>query len=137
LRLFFSLAKTDPVSIEINTVTLSRLLMLYALNWTVAGASFFFLIKSLQPVGWDYFLTFNGINALSGFIGFISILTPAGIGVREGTIVLLLASILSRGVSSIASIVSRFWLVSAEILLLAFVGIYSLMKKVFSTLHGE
>ena len=131
LKLFFSFTNRVPAPIEFSYVTLLRVLLLYSLNWTLAGVSFYCLVQSLQPVTWHFFFTLNSISALAGFIGFVSIFTPAGIGVKEASMIYFLSAILPASVSSISTILSRLWLVAAELVLLAAIIIYFLLRRVF------
>ncbi|MBI5957020.1 MAG: hypothetical protein HY871_08465, partial [Chloroflexi bacterium] len=55
------------------------------------------------------------VFAASYVIGFLSLLTPSGLGVREGVMILLLAPAFSLPVATVISIVSRLWMISGEL----------------------
>lgn len=130
LKLFFSLTTKAPILIEFKYSTLLGILLLYSLNWTLAGVSLYYLIKSLQLITGQLFFALNSISALAGFIGFVSILTPAGIGVKEASLIYFLSDILPKSVSSISTVLFRLWLVTAELVLLAAIIFYLFVKKI-------
>ena len=49
-------------------------------------------------------------------IGFLSLLTPSGLGVREGILALLLAQVFAAPLPTVIAIVARLWMVLAELL---------------------
>ena len=66
------------------------LLAVYLLLWALLGVAFFLFIKSLTPVLISQLLVVTGIYAAAWSIGFLSVITPSGLGVREGVLSLLL-----------------------------------------------
>ena len=54
--------------------------------------------------------------AIAYTIGFVSLLTPSGIGVREGALYLLLAPVLGGGLATVAAIAMRVWVTLGELL---------------------
>src|SRR6266536_1314431 len=49
-------------------------------------------------------------------VGFLSLLTPAGLGVREGVLVLALGPVLPAGPALVVALVSRLWMMVFELL---------------------
>jgi hypothetical protein len=49
-------------------------------------------------------------------IGYLSLLTPSGLGVREGILALLLTEVFAAPLPTIIAIVARLWMVLAELL---------------------
>jgi glycosyltransferase 2 family protein len=47
--------------------------------------------------------------------GFLSLLTPAGLGVREGVLVVALAPVLPAGPALVVALLSRLWMMLAEL----------------------
>jgi glycosyltransferase 2 family protein len=88
----------------------------YALYWGVTGLAFAALIRSIFP------LPASGIPlAVAGYaasyaIGFLSLLTPAGLGVREAVLVLALAPVMPAGPALVVALVSRLWMMVFELL---------------------
>ena len=97
----------------------------YLLLWAFLGIAFFLFIKSLYPVSTSHILVVTGTYAVAWSIGFLSVITPSGLGVREGILSLLLTSVLPPAIATLVALLSRLWTLGAELLLggVAF-GIY-------------
>jgi uncharacterized membrane protein YbhN (UPF0104 family) len=57
-----------------------------------------------------------GIFALSWCAGFVVVIAPAGLGVREYTLALLLGSFIPSGEAIAISFLARLWWTAAEVL---------------------
>lgn len=99
-----------------------RLISGYLLLWGLLGTAFFLFIKSLAPVSAAQLLVVTGTYAVAWSIGILSVITPGGLGVREGILSLLLTSILPPATATLIALLSRLWTISAE---LAMTGIAS------------
>ncbi|MYI07141.1 MAG: flippase-like domain-containing protein, partial [Gemmatimonadetes bacterium] len=79
----------------------------YFVNWLVHGAAFALLASGLGiPVTWGVATT---AFAAAYFAGYMSLL-PAGIGVRESSLVLLLTPLLGAGPSVVLAVLHRVWI---------------------------
>ncbi len=90
--------------------------LVYVFSWILYGAAFTLLVNSIYPLSspWEWpYLTV--VFAASYVIGFLSLLTPSGLGVREGVMILLLAPAFSLPVATVISVVSRLWMISGEL----------------------
>lgn len=100
---------------ELPRATGRRLLLLvpgYILNWIVFGAAFASLAAGLGlPIP---FLFATTAFAAAYFAGYISFL-PAGIGVREGSLVFLLTPLLGPGPSVVLAALQRVWITAVEL----------------------
>ena len=94
---------------------LLRSLGVYLLLWGLLGAAFFLFIKSFYPVTASQLFTVTGIYATAWSIGFLSVITPSGLGVREGILSVLLTSILPPATAMLVALLSRLWTLSAEL----------------------
>ncbi|MDE0018640.1 MAG: hypothetical protein OXU51_20840 [Candidatus Poribacteria bacterium] len=105
----------------------------YLLLWGLFGTAFFLFIHSIHPVDASEIIIVTGIYAVAWIIGFLSFLTPSGLGVREGVLSLLLTTILPPATATLVALLSRLWTLSAELFLggLAF-GIYFRQRRVQS-----
>lgn len=103
----------------------------YLLLWGLLGTAFFLFINSIYPVDFSQLTMVTGIYAVAWSIGFLSFLTPSGLGVREGILSLLLTTVLPPAVAMLVALLSRLWTLSAELSLggLAF-GIYFKQRRV-------
>ena len=97
----------------------------YVLLWGLLGVAFFLFIKSIYPVEISQVLLVTSSYAAAWNIGFMSFLTPSGLGVREGALSLLLATVVPPATATLLALLARFWTLSVELFLggLAF-GLY-------------
>ena len=97
----------------------------YLLLWVLLGTAFFLFIKSFYPVVPSQLLLVTGTYAVAWSIGFLSVITPSGLGVREGVLSLLLTSVLPPATATFVALLSRVWTLGVELILggVAF-GIY-------------
>ena len=64
-----------------------RLFAVYILLWVYFGIAFLLFVKSLTPaIQLRHLLMVIGIYPLAWSIGFLSVVTPGGLGVREGVL---------------------------------------------------
>ena len=80
----------------------------------LAGFSFFFFFSAFYnlPLGSSVFVSASFI--ISYTIGILSFLAPAGIGVQEGVLLILLNSRVPSGVVVQVVLFSRLWTVTAD-----------------------
>ena len=90
---------------------------------TISGIAFYYKIFLGD------FYTIAGAFSISYFIGYASIITPAGLGIREGAFILLLPNYLSETQKLVFSISSRIWMTLAEILIFIVGGILLKVKS--------
>ena len=94
--------------------------------WGCQGLAFFLFVRSLVPVAWKDAGVLIACYAFSWIIGFLSFLTPSGLGVREGLLSLLLANYVSTPQAILIALLCRVWMLSAETTL---VGVAYLLKE--------
>jgi uncharacterized membrane protein YbhN (UPF0104 family) len=100
------------------------LLVCYAGCWCVYGFGFYLIATSVRlgpgsplvaPVGtFSLIRQLSGINAISWSAGLLSVVTPAGLGVREGVSSVLLGSLFVKPYPSLVPLVARVWVTIAE-----------------------
>lgn len=88
----------------------------YALYWVVTGLAFAALYRSLFPLAGGDVPLVVAAYAAAYAVGFLSLLTPAGLGVREGVLVVALAPLLPAGPALVVALVSRLWMMLFELL---------------------
>jgi len=88
---------------------------LYVGLWVLFGLAFFLFARRLTPLGWIRYLPVTGVYALAWVIGMVSVFAPAGIGVREGVLSILLAQYLPEPTAIVAALLSRLWITLAEL----------------------
>ena len=102
----------------------------YIVNWLIFGAAFVCLGRGL---GME--LTFGaGITAFAAayFAGYLAVFAPAGIGIRESSLLGLLTPVLGAEASLILSGLQRVWITATE-LVAASAGAFALRKPARAT----
>jgi glycosyltransferase 2 family protein len=88
----------------------------YALYWVVTGIAFAGLVRSLHPLAAADVPLAVAAYAAAYAIGFLALITPAGLGVREGVLTVALAQIMPVGVALAVALLSRLWMMLVELL---------------------
>lgn len=89
----------------------------HLLLWCCQGMAFFLFVKSLSPVLWGDAFWLTGCFAFAWIVGFLSFLTPGGLGIREGLLGVLLANYMPETQATFLALLCRLWMLTAEILL--------------------
>jgi glycosyltransferase 2 family protein len=92
-------------------------LSLYVLLWIIQGAGCYLLVRSFYPLGLSRLPMVAGAFALSWILGFIVLISPAGLGIREGIFTFALRLVVPEPVAIIAALMSRIWITGSEGLL--------------------
>ena len=92
------------------------LLLRYLVVWLAMGLSFAALARALTPYPLDVVPYLVASWAAAYVIGYLSLLTPSGLGVREGILALLLTEVFAAPLPTVIAIVARLWMVLAELL---------------------
>lgn len=92
------------------------LLVGYLFIWGFVGAAFFVLLNAIYPLPLTWLPTVVAIYAISWIAGFLTPFAPSGLGVREGTMILLLGQYLPVPAVTSAAILFRIWLILAEVI---------------------
>lgn len=109
------------IAAQLSTAHLLRLLSLGIIDWIFWGASFATLALALgrpNALGLAEF-TFHlvAVYPIAYAIGFLSLLTPSGFGVREGTFYLLLTPLLAGGYVTAIALAMRLWNILGEVVM--------------------
>ncbi len=128
----FRLLKREPLN---DMPSFGLLLKLVGVNILVGlpyGLGLFFAFNCFYPIGWNYFLIITAVYYAAALIGVAAIFAPAGIGVREGIVFLILPALIAKPVVIFATILTRIIITIAEIFLasLSFALDRHLAKKV-------
>jgi uncharacterized membrane protein YbhN (UPF0104 family) len=115
--------KRLPADFDMSYPDVLRILGLYVLCWCVYGTGFYLVATSfwVTDAPPDFFSSqarvipeMIGINSLSWSGGLLSIITPAGLGVREGIAGGLLSRVVGSPYPSLIPLVARIWITIAE-----------------------
>jgi len=109
-----STARRGPATPPPGTVAL--LTVGYAAYWLLTGLAFAVFVRSLYPLPAAEVPLVAAAYAAAYAAGFLSLLTPAGLGVREGVLVVALAPVLPAGPALVVALLSRLWMMAFELL---------------------
>ena len=97
-----------------NTLELYLLLLTH---WIIQGLAFFFLVKSIYPTSYVSLIPFIGIYAIAWVLSFLTFISPGGLGIKEGIMVLFLQSFMPVDVAIVISLFSRIVTILHETLI--------------------
>ena len=91
LNIALRLLKREPITLPLRYRDILLVTLSWATSWIIAGTAFYVLVLAVYPslplVALPICI---GIYALAWDVGFVSFITPSGLGFREGTIAFLL-----------------------------------------------
>jgi len=102
-------------------------LIVAGLMWLAYGLSFFFFVRALGIAGEPTWTTAVPLYAGAYLIGYLSFLTPSGLGIREGAMAFFLGAYLPSSVAVAVALLARLMAIAGE---LACVGLAWLSTKV-------
>lgn len=117
--------KTNETAQHVSFIEALVLLGWYVLVWVVFGLATACIAHGFPSVLGGSFLWLAGANVAAWLIGYLSVITPMGFGVREVTFVQLVSSTIVNGVASILALITRMWFIASELLFVGFVLLWS------------
>lgn len=106
-------------SVNLTAAHVTKMLLLDAGSWLLTGAGFTLLVSGVYALPSRLIPVVASANCLAGVISLTVALTPAGLGVHEGAVVLLLSPLLPAPLPALLAIVSRLWSTVARVCLWA------------------
>lgn len=106
----------EPVKLGLRTSDMMLFTFGHIGCWASYGVAFYLFVCSLQPVPIHDLPALGATFAAAWVIGFLSFLTPGGLGVREGALAYLLSFWLPAPVAIVVSLLSRIWVITGEML---------------------
>ena len=91
-----------------------RWLALYVVNWSLYTVAFWLLYLSFGE--WKAFMQVGPAFALAYVAGYAAVFAPAGAGIREGFLVLLLRSVMGEEAALVFALIARVWATAVELL---------------------
>lgn len=113
-------AEAEAIREQLRRGDLLRLLPGYLLTWVCYGCGLYLLGLAVYPLAPALLPGVIASFAVAWVIGFLSLITPSGIGVREGVLALLLATMMPQPIALLLALLARVWLTVAELCTLAF-----------------
>lgn len=109
LNLALRIFRRNPVELSLRYKHTLGILLLWCGLWVLNGIAHYFLIISIYPMPVIQLLVIIGVFSISWVVAFLSLLTPSGLGVMEGTLTFLLAFYLPLPVATVIALLSRVW----------------------------
>lgn len=129
INLFLKIFKKEKIDFNIKIKEYIFIVFLYFLVWIFSGLEFYLLIYSFTLKTYD-FVGILSIYPASWVVGFLSFLMPAGIGVREGMIFVLLKRYTGNEIAAVGSLLSRIQVTLGELFyLFFFIGDKKIWRK--------
>jgi glycosyltransferase 2 family protein len=108
------LAKQEPPRTRLGRSTFGvRWIAFYSLNWGIYSIAFWLLYLGLQPH--EPFLLIGPAFAAAYVIGYLALFAPAGVGVREGFMLVFLTPITGPAIGAALAIIARAWTTAVEL----------------------
>ena len=99
--------------VPIGTLNGLRWLALYTLNWGGYALAFWMLVRGLSLPG--SLLEIGPAFAAAYVFGYVVLVAPAGLGVREASMVALLAPVMGPPGAALAAVAARVWTTVVEV----------------------
>lgn len=104
------------IDIRLSFGRIAALVGLYLSMWLAQGIGFFVLINSFYRLSFAQLPVVVGGYSLAWILGFLVLISPAGLGIREGILTFALRLIMPEPVAIIAALLGRVWITVAEVL---------------------
>ncbi len=122
LRLAFRLGRSGDEVPRLDPWFGARWLGLYMPAWVGYGIAFGLLWASFPALPRVSWLAATGGFASAYFFGYAALFAPAGLGVREGALAVMLAPWTGAAGATLLAVIARLWMTLAELVPLVFVG---------------
>ncbi|MEK7636784.1 MAG: hypothetical protein AAB402_00135 [Patescibacteria group bacterium] len=113
----------------VTMIEVLALLVWYGLVWIVFGLATAMVWWSFPDLSAVTLSRLIGVNVAAWFVGYVSVITPMGLGVREVTFVKLTTGTLTNAVASLVALVTRLWFIVSELVFLSFVLLWSAIRR--------
>ncbi len=123
LNKILKMFKQEPVGYKPSFGNRISIFIWYIITWIFFGLSFHFFLKALIPEPALDFKFATGAYIAAYNLGYIALISPGGLGVREGVITALLATSLGQPIAASISLIHRILITIAE----AFISLLALL----------
>jgi len=119
LNLGLRIMKKKSIKLDFRYMDIAVFIGIYFVLWLVNGVAFFYLVRSIYFIDYSKILFLSGAFAVAWVMGFVSLISPGGLGVREGILSVLLSIYMPLPIAIIISLISRVWAIIVEFLFAA------------------
>lgn len=106
----------QPVELGLRASDMAFFTLGHVGCWVAYGGAFCLFVCSLRPVPLRDLPLLGATYAAAWVIGFLSFLTPGGIGIREGVLAYLLGLWLPGPIAVVIGLLSRLWVTAGELI---------------------
>jgi len=117
INFFLRLLKKEPIEIGLNFSQIFIMTAYYCIIWFCFGIAFYFLINSVTFIIPSKIPILTGSFAISSTIGVVALFAPAGLGVREAILAVLLNNFFPISLAILLSLLSRIWVSIGELVM--------------------
>ncbi|MGC4175306.1 lysylphosphatidylglycerol synthase domain-containing protein [Demequina sp.] len=114
VALAFRVTKRTEDPVHISGRALAASAGWSVLMWLLLGLQAWLLLREIAPGEKSTYILATGAFALAWLVGFLVVIAPAGAGVREAALVVLLASVATQAQALSLALVSRFVMTAAD-----------------------
>jgi uncharacterized membrane protein YbhN (UPF0104 family) len=107
--------RRPPLRVTLTGRAIGWIILRYVVVWFAEGLSFVAMVRALTPFGWPAVPHLAAAWTGAYIIGYLSLITPSGLGVREAVMVVLLGTVLPAPVAAVVALATRLWMVLAEL----------------------
>ena len=106
----------QPIDINLSFRDLAAIFIFYLGSYVLWGLALFLFTNALTPLPLTYFAPFLGVFPAAYALGLVAPFAPAGLGVREGTLTILLSFFVPLPVATVIALLTRPWMMGVEII---------------------
>jgi len=133
LNRLLKILKREPVEYRPDIKNRMAIFVWYLITWILFGLAFHYFLEALLdrstlPINYSV-----GTYIAAYILGYISFLSPGGLGFREGVMTALLTPFLGVGLSVSISLIHRVWITCAE----AIISLIALLTYRFRSKKSE
>ncbi len=85
-------------------------------SWVFFAIGYYWLLDGIYPSSWKATIIYSGIYAISWLAGFLAVVSPSGLGIREGVQAYLLSIFVPPSVAVTIALLQRVWLTVGDLL---------------------
>jgi hypothetical protein len=113
-----------PVTLTFSYGRILFIIVWYIVIWGLAGLQYFFFLNSFYYLPSSKIVVLTSINAASWLVGAVSMISPGGIGIKEGVFVFIFKSVIPVSIAIILALFLRFASIAWDLLVAAIFFIF-------------
>ncbi len=106
--------KKETIEIDFGYWSILKFVLIFIVSWLLHSLAFYVLVNSMTPIDSVNLIKFATILPLCWVIGYIILLAPGGLGVREAMLVVMLGEFMPKEIALAIAIIQRIWFTAVE-----------------------